>query len=56
MMPNSPSLYETVQANYLQQRQKDAVNTIGGWTATAGAATAAGRPLDHDKTKAQSSE
>jgi len=42
-MPNSPSLYETVRANYLQQqRQKNAENTAGVGVATAGAATAAG--------------
>jgi phospholipid-binding lipoprotein MlaA len=41
-MPNSPSLYETVRANYLQQqKQKNAENTTGVGAATAGAATAA---------------
>jgi phospholipid-binding lipoprotein MlaA len=41
--PNSPSLYETVRANYLQQqRGKSAKNTAGVGAATAGAATAAG--------------
>jgi phospholipid-binding lipoprotein MlaA len=40
-MPNSPSLYETVRANYLQQhRRKNAENTAAVGAATAGAATA----------------
>ena len=42
-IPNSPSLYETVRANFLQQqRQKNADNIAGIGEATTGATTAAG--------------